>query len=204
MKAVEIVDQVIHENDPISLIRAFRHYIIKIGKENKNELGIMKNVIKENNKRDNNIKERTNILKVNDPMTLTENNIQGDGFKNIKIFNKISKSAEYQRLISESSNSFYEHINEEYHNKFISEDKLDNIDLLRFKIQNNYYFSKKLLLEEIDNLFINIRKKFDIQINNGTRATYKNKGTRGRRRKLTNDINGTNSNGKSKNCTNGL
>ena len=72
MKAVEIVDQVIHENDPISLIRAFRHYIIKIGKENKNELGIMKNVIKENNKRDNNIKERTNILKVNDPMTLTE------------------------------------------------------------------------------------------------------------------------------------
>ena len=203
MKAVEIVDQVIHENDPISLIRAFRHYIIKIGKENKNELGIMKNVIKENNKRDNNIKERTNILKVNDPLTLTENNIQGDGFKNIKIFNKISKSAEYQRLISESSNSFYEHINEEYHNKFISEDKLDNIDLLRFKIQNNYYFSKKLLLEEIDNLFINIRKKFDIQINNGTRATYKNKGTRGRRRKLTNDINGTNSNGKSKNGTNG-
>ena len=44
--------------------------------------------------------------------------------------------------------------------------------------------SKKLLLEEIDNLFINIRKKFDIQINNGTRATYKNKGTRGRRRKF--------------------
>ena len=51
------MDQVIHENDPISLIRAFRHYIIKIGKENKNELGIMKNVIKENNKRDNNIKK---------------------------------------------------------------------------------------------------------------------------------------------------
>ena len=198
------MDQVIHENDPISLIRAFRHYIIKIGKENKNELGIMKNVIKENNKRDNNIKERTNILKVNDPLTLTENNIQGDGFKNIKIFNKISKSAEYQRLISESSNSFYEHINEEYHNKFISEDKLDNIDLLRFKIQNNYYFSKKLWLEEIDNLFINIRKKFDIQINNGTRATYKNKGTRGRRRKLNNDINGTNSNRKNKNGTNGI
>ena len=66
----------------------------------------MKNVIKENNKKDNNIKERTNILKVNDPMTLTENNIQGDLFKSIKTFNKISKSAEYQRLISESSNSF--------------------------------------------------------------------------------------------------
>ena len=49
----------------------------------------MKNVIKENNKKDNNIKERTNILKVNDPMTLTENNIQGDLFKSIKTFNKI-------------------------------------------------------------------------------------------------------------------
>ena len=169
----------------------------------------MKNVIKENNKKDNNIKERTNILKVNDPMTLTENNIQGDLFKSIKTFNKISKSAEYQRLISESSNSFYEHINEEYHNKFISEEKLDNIDLLRFKIQNNYYFSKKLLLEEIDNLFINIRKKFDIQVNNGTRATYKNKGTRGRRRKINGDLNGTNNNGISnginlKNSINGI
>ena len=156
----------------------------------------MKNVIKENSKRDNNIKERTNILKLNDPMTLIgSNNMQGDLFKNIKLFNKLSKSADYQRIINESSNSFYEHINEEYHNKYISDDKLDNIDLLRFKIQNNYYFSKKLLLEEIDHLFINIRKKFDIQINNGTRATYKNKGRRGRR-KLNGDTkkNGNNGN----------
>ena len=152
----------------------------------------MKNVIKENNKRDNNIKERTNILKLNDPKTLIGNNMQGDLFKSIKIFNKISKSADYQRIINESSNSFYDYINEEYHNKFISDDKLDNIDLLRFKIQNNYYFSKKLLLEEIDHLFINIRKKFDIQVNNGTRATYKNKGKRGRR-KLNGDLNGNNS-----------
>ena len=153
----------------------------------------MKNVIKENNKRDNNIKERTNILKLNDPKTLIGNtNMQGDLFKSIKIFNKISKSADYQRIINESSNSFYDHINEEYHNKFISDDKLDNIDLLRFKIQNNYYFSKKLLLEEIDHLFINIRKKFDIQVNNGTRATYKNKGRRGRR-KMNGDLNGNTS-----------
>ena len=152
----------------------------------------MKNVIKENNKRDNNIKERTNILKLNDPKTLIGNNMQGDLFKSIKIFNKISKSADYQRIINESSNSFYDYINEEYHNKFISDDKLDNIDLLRFKIQNNYYFSKKLLLEEIDHLFINIRKKFDIQVNNGTRATYKNKGKRGRR-KLNGELNGNNS-----------
>ena len=152
----------------------------------------MKNVIKENNKRDNNIKERANILKLNDPKTLIGNNMQGDLFKSIKIFNKISKSADYQRIINESSNSFYDYINEEYHNKFISDDKLDNIDLLRFKIQNNYYFSKKLLLEEIDHLFINIRKKFDIQVNNGTRATYKNKGKRGRR-KLNGDLNGNNS-----------
>ena len=50
-------------------------------------------------------------------------------------------------------------------NKFISEEQLDNIDLLRFKIQNNYYFSKKLLLDDIDNMFISIRKKLDIQIN---------------------------------------
>ena len=152
----------------------------------------MKNVIKENNKRDNNIKERANILKLNDPKTLIGDNMQGDLFKSIKIFNKISKSADYQRIINESSNSFYDYINEEYHNKFISDDKLDNIDLLRFKIQNNYYFSKKLLLEEIDHLFINIRKKFDIQVNNGTRATYKNKGKRGRR-KLNGDLNGNNS-----------
>ena len=152
----------------------------------------MKNVIKENNKRDNNIKERANILKLNDPKTLIGNNMQGDLFKSIKIFNKIIKSADYQRIINESSNSFYDYINEEYHNKFISDDKLDNIDLLRFKIQNNYYFSKKLLLEEIDHLFINIRKKFDIQVNNGTRATYKNKGKRGRR-KLNGDLNGNNS-----------
>ena len=153
----------------------------------------MKNVIKENNKRDNNIKERTNILKLNDPKTLIGNtNMQGDLFKSIKIFNKISKSADYQRIINESSNSFYDHINEEYHNKFISDDKLDNIDLLRFKVQNNYYFSKKLLLEEIDHLFINIRKKFDIQVNNGTRATYKNKGRRGRR-KMNGDLNGNTS-----------
>ena len=126
----------------------------------------MKNVIKENNKKDNNIKDRTNILKMIDPLILTDSNIQGDSFKNIKLTNKISKSADYQRIINECSNSFYEHINEEYHNQFISDDKLDNIDLLRFKIQNNYYFSQKLLLEEIDHLFINIRKKFDIQVNN--------------------------------------
>ena len=156
----------------------------------------MKNVIKENNKRDNNIKDRTNILKVNDPNILSDENMQGDMFKNIKTFNKISKSADYQRIINESSNSFYDYINEEYHNQFISEDRLDNIDILRFKIQNNYYFSKKLLLEEIDLLFINIRKKFDIQVNNGTRATYKNKGRKGRR-KLNGDtkknhVNGTN------------
>ena len=188
------MDQVIYENDPISLLRAFRHYIIKIGKENKNELGIMKNVVKENNKKDNNIINRANILKLNDPMILTDNNMQGDLFKTIKTFNKISKSADYQRIINESSNSFYDHINEEYHNQYISEDKLDNIDLLRFKIQNNYYFSKKLLLEEIDHLFINIRKKFDIQINNGTRATYKNKGKRGRR-KINEDLNNSLSNG---------
>ena len=154
----------------------------------------MKNVIKENNKKDNNIKERTNILKMIDPFILTDNNIQGDLFKSIKISNKVSKSADYQRIINESSNSFYEHINEEYHNHFISDDKLDNIDLLRFKIQNNYYFSKKLLLEEIDHLFINIRKKFDIQVNNGTRATYKNKGRRGRR-KYNGDLNNGVNNG---------
>ena len=103
----------------------------------------MKNIIKENNKRDNNIKDRANILKLNDPNILSDDNIQGDIFKNIKTFNKISKSADYQRIINESSNSFYEKINEEYHNQFISEDKLDNIDILRFKIQNNYYFSQK-------------------------------------------------------------
>ena len=156
----------------------------------------MKNVIKENNKRDNNIKDRANILKLNDPNILSDDNIQGDIFKNIKTFNKISKSADYQRIINESSNSFYEKINEEYHNQFISEDKLDNIDILRFKIQNNYYFSKKLLLEEIDLLFINIRKKLDIQVNNGTRATYKNKGRKGRRKangdNNSNHINGIN------------
>ena len=67
----------------------------------------MKNIIKENNKRDNNIKDWTNILKINDPIILCDSNIQGDLFKNIKIFNKISKSAEYQRIINESSNSFY-------------------------------------------------------------------------------------------------
>ena len=83
----------------------------------------MKNVIKENNKKDNNIKERTNILKMIDPFILTDNNIQGDLFKSIKISNKVSKSADYQRIINESSNSFYEHINEEYHNHFISDDK---------------------------------------------------------------------------------
>ena len=182
------MDQIIHENDPISLVRAFRHYIIKIGKENKNELGIIKNVIKENNKKDNNIINRANILKLNDPMILTDNNTQWDIFKNIKTLNKISKSADYQKIINESSNSFYEHINEEYHNHYISVDKLDNIDLLRFKIQNNYYFSKKLLLEEIDHLFINIRKKFDIKINNVTTTINKNTGKR-RRKKLKEDLN---------------
>ena len=154
----------------------------------------MKNVIKENNKKDNNIKDRTNILKLNDPMTLNDNNIQGDIFKAIKTFNKISKSADYQRIINESSNSFYEHINEKYHNQFITGDKLDNIDILRFKVQNNYFFSQKLLLEEIDQLFINVRKKLDIQVNNGTRATYKNKGRRGRR-KMNGDTNNSINNG---------
>ena len=154
----------------------------------------MKNVIKEFNKRDNNINDRTNVLTVSDPVTLNDNNIQSDLFKNIKIFNKISKSADYQKLINDSSNLFYDKINEEFHNKFITEDKLDNIDILRFKIQNNYYFSKNLLLDEIDQLFINLRKKLDIQINNGTRATYKNKGRRGRR-KLNGDLNNNLKNG---------
>ena len=132
----------------------------------------MKNVIKEFNKRDNNINDRTNVLTVSDPVTLNDNNIQSDLFKNIKIFNKISKSADYQRIINDSSNLFYDKINEEFHNKFITEDKLDNIDILRFKVQNNYYFSKKLLLDEIDRLFVNLRKKLDIQINNPRRLLY--------------------------------
>jgi len=135
-----------------------------LGKASKNELGIMKNYIKENNKKDNDIKERINILKVNDPVVLSEDKIKNDLFKSIKTFNKISKKTDYQKLINDSSNQFYAHINEEFHNKYISDDYLDNIDLLRFKIQNNYYFSKKLLLDDIDSMFINIRKKFDIQI----------------------------------------
>ena len=154
----------------------------------------MKNIIKEFNKKDNNIDGRANILKKKDPVILNDNNIQSDLFKNIKIFNKISKSADYQRIINDSSNLFYDKINEEFHNKFITEDKLDNIDILRFKVQNNYYFSKKLLLDEIDRLFVNLRKKLDIQINNGTRATYKNKGRRGRR-KLNGDLNNNLKNG---------
>ena len=117
----------------------------------------MKNYIKENTKKDNDIKERINILKVNDPVILSEDKVKNDLFKSIKSFNKISKKTDYQKLINESSNQFYAHINEESHNKFISEEQLDNIDLLRFKIQNNYYFSKKLLLDDIDNLFISIR-----------------------------------------------
>ena len=125
----------------------------------------MKNYIKENTKKDNDIKERINILKVNDPVILSEDKVKNDLFKSIKSFNKISKKTDYQKLINESSNQFYAHINEEFHNKFISEEQLDNIDLLRLKIQNNYYFSKKLLLDDIDNLFISIRKKLDIQIN---------------------------------------
>ena len=119
-------------------------------------------------------------------MILTENRIKSDLFKSIKIFNKISKKTDYQKLINDSSNQFYAYINEEYHNKYISKDDIDNIDILRFKIQNNYIFSKKLLLEEIDLLFLNLRKKLDIQINNGTRATYKNKGIKGR---INTDIN---------------
>ena len=165
LKAVEIIDQIIADYDPISLIRAFRHHIIKLGKASKNELGIMKNYIKENAKKNNDINERINILKVNDPVLLGDDKIKSDLFKSIKGFNKISKKADYQKLINESSNQFYARINEEFHNKFISEEQLDNIDLLRFKIQNNYYFSKKLLLDDIDNMFISIRKKLDIQIN---------------------------------------
>ena len=126
----------------------------------------MKNYIKENAKKNNDINERINILKVNDPVLLGDDKIKSDLFKSIKGFNKISKKADYQKLINESSNQFYARINEEFHNKFISEEQLDNIDLLRFKIQNNYYFSKKLLLDDIDNMFISIRKKLDIQINN--------------------------------------
>ena len=125
----------------------------------------MKNYIKENIKKDNDIKERINILKVNDPVILSENKIKGDLLKSIKTFNKISKKTDYQKLINDSSNQFYAHINEEFHNKYISENNLDNIDILRFKIQNNYYYSKKLLFDDIDSMFINIRRKFDIQIN---------------------------------------
>ena len=137
---MEIIDQIISDNDPISLIRAFRHYILKLGKASKNELGIMKNYIKENNKKDNDIKDRINILKVNDPIVLSEDKVKSDLFKSIKTFNKISKKTDYQKLVNDSSNQFYAHINEEFHNKYISDDYLDNIDLLRFKIQNNYYF----------------------------------------------------------------
>jgi hypothetical protein len=170
---VEIIDQIISDNDPISLIRAFRHYILKLGKASKNELGIMKNYIKENNKKDNDIKDRINILKVNDPIVLSEDKVKSDLFKSIKTFNKISKKTDYQKLINDSSNQFYAHINEEFHNKYISENNLDNIDLFRLKIQNNYYFSKKLLLDDIDNMFMNIRKKFDIQIKDNNKKEKK-------------------------------
>ena len=186
-------------------MRVFRHYLLEKGKENKNELGIMKNVIKDYYKNELIDIEKVNILKMNDPEIINDQYYKSDPFKNIKIYNKISKSAEYQRLISECSNTFYERINEEYHNKYIAGDKIDNIDLLRFKIQNNYYFSKKLILDDIDNLFLNIRKKFEIQVNNGTRATYKNKGRKSRKNnnnnKEMNSINleTSNSNNKSDN-----
>ena len=114
----------------------------------------MKNYIKENNKKDNDIKDKLNILKVNDPEILGENKNKNDIFKSIKAFNKISKKTDYQKLINDSSNQFYAHINEEFHNKYISDENLDNIDLFRLRIQNNYYFSKKLLLDDIDNLFL--------------------------------------------------
>ena len=133
----------------------------------------MKNYIKENNKKDNDIKDKLNILKVNDPEILGENKNKNDIFKSIKAFNKISKKTDYQKLINDSSNQFYAHINEEFHNKYISEDNLDNIDLFRLKIQNNYYFSKKLLLDDIDNMFMNIRKKFDIQIKDNNKKEKK-------------------------------
>ena len=126
----------------------------------------MKNYIKENFKKDNDIKERTNILKVNDPVVLCDDKIRSDLLKLIKTYNKISKKTDYQKLVNDSSNQFYAHINEEFHNKYISENYLDNIDLLRLKIQNNYYYSKKLLLDDIDSMFIYIRRKFDIQIDN--------------------------------------
>lgn len=102
----------------------------------------MKNYIKENNKKDNDIKDKLNILKVNDPEILGENKNKNDIFKSIKAFNKISKKTDYQKLINDSSNQFYAHINEEFHNKYISDENLDNIDLFRLRIQNNYYFSK--------------------------------------------------------------
>ena len=76
----------------------------------------MKNYIKENTKKDNDIKERINILKVNDPIVLSEDKVKSDLFKSIKTFNKISKKTDYQKLVNDSQNQFYAHINDELNN----------------------------------------------------------------------------------------
>ena len=62
-------------------MRVFRHYLLEKGKENKNELGIMKNVIKDYYKNELIDIEKVNILKMNDPEIINDQYYKSDTYK---------------------------------------------------------------------------------------------------------------------------
>ena len=56
-KTVNIIDKIIHNHDPICILRGFRNLMVSTHKEHKNEIAIMQNVIKEFSKKEDKILE---------------------------------------------------------------------------------------------------------------------------------------------------
>ena len=171
---IDNIDKFIFKNEPIGLIRIYRKKIVEQKLINKNELGIIKytinNKIKDNNNINNNIYNN-----INNPLNLTLEKIisfynNTDLIKKIKISNHLDNNNEYMTTLKTYYTSSLKEINNNYKNIFVTTNCVINIDILRYKAENNYYLNFNMLKEDIDYMFKyindNLNNLINFEINN--------------------------------------
>ena len=166
---IDNIDKFIFKNEPIGLIRIYRKKIVEHKLINKNELGIIKytinNKLKDNNSINNNIYNN-----INNPLNLTIEKIitfynNTDLIKKIKVSNHLDNNNEYMTTLKTYYTSSLKEINNNYKNIFVTTNCVNNIDILRYKAENNYYLNYNMLKEDIDYMFKYINENLNNLIN---------------------------------------
>ena len=156
---LSIIDRVITKYDPIGLLRAHREKIIILNKQLPNELGIIKNAINSFNK--------TNIYFYNfynSSIAIPNPNVhQKDFLREIKSQYTMNISQDTMNLIKTLTKENTFDINRKYLNVYVSTQDVTNIDILRYKCENNYYMSKDSFCKDVNHLFTYIK----INLKNG-------------------------------------